>query len=123
AVGDVTGGLVSQAGAKTLAPERGMTQAQFDGVMRGLNDGDFAGASDLNGRPISANFVRSQGRLEAIRPGRYLVNFSAPGDKPVYAYRGWGDTPGAVDRFVLDLTGRKAAPNPSGVFGTTYGGG
>jgi hypothetical protein len=113
AVNDVTGGVVSQAGVKTIAPERGMTQARFDGVMAGLTDGDLAGATDLNGRPVSANLLRQQGRLEAIGPGRYMVNFAGPAEKPIYAYRGWGDAPGGIDRFVLDLTGRKPGPLPT----------
>jgi len=121
AINDVTGGVVSQAGVKTIAPERGMTQARFDGVMAGITDGDLAGASDLSGRPISANMLRRSGRLEAVGQGRYMVNFAAPGDKPIYAYRGWGDAPGGIDRFVLDLTGRQPAPVPLNI-GATYGG-
>jgi hypothetical protein len=107
AINDVTGGQVSQAGVKTIAPERGMPQAQFDGVMSNITDTDLAGVTDQNGRQVSANFLRSQGHLEAIGPGRYLVNFGGPGEKPIYAYFGFGDTPGGVQRFVLDLSGRK----------------
>jgi hypothetical protein len=115
AVNDVTGGLVRQNGVKTLPPARGMSQAQFDGVMAGLTDRDLAGATDLNGRPVTADFVRAQGHLEAIGQGRYLVNFGGSGEKPIYAYSGWGDTPGAPAdrRFVLDLTGRQPMPVPA----------
>ena len=109
AINDVTGGTVRQGGVKTIAPERGMTQARFDGVMAGLTDRDVAGVTDLNGRQVTADYLRRNGRLEAVGPGQYWVNFSAPSDRPVYAYRGWGDTPGGVQRFVLDLTGRAPA--------------
>jgi hypothetical protein len=107
AIGDVTGGLVRQAGVKTLPPARGMSQAQFDGVMAGIKDTDLAGVTSLHGEPVSADFLRSQGRLEAIGDGKYLVNFAGPGEKPIYAYSGWGDTPGGVRRFELDLSGKK----------------
>ena len=107
AVNDVTGGIVRLNGGKTVAPERGMSQIQFDGVMAGITDKDLQGATDLNGRPVSANFLRNQGHLEAIGPGRYLVNFAGAGEKPIYAYSGYGDTPAGINRFVLDLSGRK----------------
>jgi hypothetical protein len=107
AVNDVTGGLVRQNGVKTLPPARGMSQSQFDGVMAGITDTDLAGVTDQNGRQVTANFLRGQGHLEAIGPGQYMVNFAGPGEKPIYAYSGFGDTPGGVQRFVLDLSGRK----------------
>jgi len=75
--------------------------------MAGITDTDLAGVTDQNGRPVTANFLRGQGHLEAIGPGRYMVNFGGPGEKPIYAYSGFGDTPGGVQRFVLDLSGRK----------------
>jgi hypothetical protein len=114
AINDVTGGLVRLNGVKTLPPAPGMPQAQFDGVMAGLTDRELAGATDLNGRPVTADFVRAQGHLEAIGQGRYLVNFGGSGEKPIYAYSGFGDTPAGVQRFVLDLTGRKPF-TPAGI--------
>jgi hypothetical protein len=113
AVDDVTGGIVSMNGARTIAPERGMSQSRFDGLMNGFTDTDLAGVTDQNGRAVSANYLRAQGHLEAIGPGRYMVNFAGPGEKPIYAYSGWGDAPGSVDRFILDLTGRKPGPLPT----------
>ena len=108
AIHDVTGGLVTLNGVKTLPPARDVSQVEFDGRMAGITDTDLAGVTDQNGRQVTANFLRGQGHLEAIGPGRYLVNFAGPGEKPIYAYSGWGeDTPGAVQRFVLDLSGRK----------------
>jgi hypothetical protein len=81
--------------------------------MNGITDTDLAGVTDQNGRAISANYLRSQGHLEAIGPGQYMVNFAGPGEKPIYAYTGWGDAPGGVRRFNLDLTGRKPGPLPT----------
>jgi hypothetical protein len=108
AVNDVTGGLVRQNGIKTLPPTRGMSQAQFDGVMAGITNADLAGVTNLNGMPLTADRLRAQGHLEAVGSGQYMVNLAGPGEKPIYAYSGWGeDTPGAVQRFMLDLTGRK----------------
>jgi len=95
-----------------------MTQTQFEGVMQGLTDRDFANVTDLNGHQLTANMVRGMGRLEAIGPGQYLVNFSK-GDPPIYAYTGWGEG-GGVRRFVLDLTGKAPVypqPNFAGAFG------
>jgi hypothetical protein len=111
AVDDVTGGIVRLNGAKTVAPVRGMDQARFDGVMAGITDIDLAGVTDANGRPVSANYLRAQGHLEAVDNGQYNINFAGPGEKPIYAYSGWGDAPGAnVQRFQLNLTGRKPPP-------------
>ena len=111
AVADVTGGTVTMNGAKTVAPVPGMPQATFDGIMAGISDRDLAGATNLNGQPLTANLLRQMGHLEAIGPGRYLVNLGGSGEKPIYAYSGWGDSPEApLQRFVLDLTGRQPAP-------------
>jgi hypothetical protein len=111
AVADVTGGTVRMNGATTVAPARGMPQATFDGIMAGMTDRDLAGATNLNGQPLTANLLRQMGHLEAVGPGRYLVNLGGPGEKPIYAYSGWGDSPEApMQRFVLDLTGRQPAP-------------
>jgi hypothetical protein len=115
AVNDVTGGTVRMNGATTVAPDRGMSQARFDGIIAGITDRDLAGATNLNGVPLTANLLRQMGHLEAIGPGRYNVNLGGPGEKPIYAFSGWGDTPeserpGGPRKFVLDLTGRQPAP-------------
>jgi hypothetical protein len=112
AVTDVTGGTVRQAGGITLPPERGMPQRQFEGVMAGLTDQDLAGVTSQNGKPITANFLRAYGRLEAVGPGQYLVNFAKQGaDQPIYAHTGW-DTAQPFP-FVLDLKGRQPQPLPT----------
>jgi hypothetical protein len=107
AVNDVTGGTVEHNG-KTIAPARGMTQAQFDRVLWGVSDKDLAGVTDITGQPLTEALFRREARLEAIGAGRYLVNLSK-GDPPVYAYTGVGTEPGGPARFVLNLTGRQPA--------------
>jgi hypothetical protein len=114
AVADVTGGTVKQAGGITLPPERGMSQRQFEGVMAGLTDQDLAGATDKSGRPITANFLRANGRLEAVGPGKYLVNFAKPGaDQPIYAFKGLDQFAPELEPFELDLKGRQPQPLPA----------
>jgi hypothetical protein len=114
AINDVTGGTVRLNGAGTVAPERGMTQARFDGIMAGITDRDLQGATNLSGVPLTADLLRSMGHLEAVGPGRYTVNLGSP-EKPIYAFSGWGDTPeseapGGAHLFVLDLRGRQPPP-------------
>jgi hypothetical protein len=100
AVNDVTGGLVSQGGRKTIAPERGMLQQRFDDTMLGITAQHLAGVTSLKGMPISPEFLRSEGKLEAIGNGQYLVNFASEG-KPIYAMR-YANTE-RPDPFVLNL--------------------
>jgi hypothetical protein len=108
AVNDVTGGMVQTPGGKTIAPARGMTQYQFDRVMAAVTDADLKGVRDLSGRPVTADFLRAQGGLEAIGQGKYLVNFAGAGaEKPIYAFTG---VPFRPQRFVLDLSNRQPAP-------------
>lgn len=117
AVQDVTGGILYQNGAPLIAPARGMTQPQFDGVIAGLTDRDLDGVTDLNGRPISAAYLQRSGHLESVGPGRYLVNF-ASGGKPIYAFQ-YANTE-RPQPFVLDLNGRRPTQPPiplSGVLG------
>jgi hypothetical protein len=113
AVEDVTGGILSHGGAKMIAPTPGMTQTQLDSIMRGITDTELAGVTSKSGEPITADYLRRYGRLEATGAGKYLVNFSNT-EKPIYAYSGWGDAPGApVRRFELDLSGRKPPATPA----------
>ena len=111
AVDDVTGGVLSLNGGKFIAPARGMTQPQLDGVLDGLTDRDLAGVTDLSGRQISAAYLRAGARLESVGDGRYLVNFSKGQDKPIYAFR-YTNTE-SPSPFVLDLRGRQPGPSLS----------
>ena len=111
AVDDVTGGVLSLNGGKFIAPARGMTQPQLDGVLDGVTDRDLAGVTDLSGRQISAAYLRAGARLESVGDGRYLVNFSKGQDKPIYAFR-YANTE-SPSPFVLDLRGRQPGPSLS----------
>jgi hypothetical protein len=105
AIDDVTGGIVHQNDAPLIAPQRGMDQAHFDGVMAGVTDKDLDGVTTLNGAPISASYLRSRARLESVGSGRYLVNLGLPGKQPIYAFQ-YANTE-RPNPFVLDLRGRQ----------------
>lgn len=116
AADEVTGGMLTHNGSTFIAPTRGMTQGQFDRVLYGLTDADLEGATTLNGRPITADYLRQSGGLESRSDGTYRVTLGNDPAKPVYAFR-------AIDRsrrdldyplpFVLDLRGRKEGPVPA----------
>lgn len=108
AVNDVTGGVLSMNGGSVIAPARGMTQSQFDGVLAGITDRDLAGVTTLNGQPITPGYLRGNARLESVGEGRYLVTLGRNQAAPVYAYQGANTE--APSKFVLDLRGR--APGP-----------
>lgn len=99
----VTGGVLDFNGHKIIAPERGMTQSQFDGVMDAIPDSLLAGAHSADGRPVTADLLRRYGTLRSIGDGRYQVKI---GGYDVLA----GAAPGAS--FVLDLRGITAKPPP-----------
>lgn len=127
AVTDVTGGILSHNGGTLIAPARGMTQPQFDGVLRGLTDNDFDGVRTLGGQPITADYVRGNGQLESAGDGRYFVKLGRDPLTPIYAYGAnrdavYGAAPG---KFILDLRNRSAAPSTMGDHDLSdlYGGG
>jgi hypothetical protein len=108
AVNDVTGGVLTMNGGSFIAPARGMDQGRFDGVMRGVTDADLRDVTTLSGRPITADYLRSNGQLENAGDGKYFVRLGSDPSRPVYAYSGANsETP---TRFVLDLGNRPAAP-------------
>lgn len=116
AVTDVSGGILTHNGGSIIAPARGMPQAQFDGVMRSIQDRDLAGVTTLSGQPVTAGYLKNSARLESIGDGRYFVLLGNDPMKPVYAYRGAdGEVP---SKFVLDLRGRGSAPLPYDQFST-----
>jgi hypothetical protein len=104
AVDDVTGGVLSHNGTPVIAPARGMTQSEFDGVLWGVNDQDLAGARTTSGKAIDANYLRSSAKLQARSDGQYYLQVNRDDDKPQYAVTRAGAP------FVLDLRGRKPAP-------------
>ncbi len=111
---DVTGGILEHNGGKFIAPQRGMPQSDFDRILWGLKDQDFAGVTTLTGQPLTAEYMRSTAKLESVGDGRYGVLLGSDPSKPIYAYR--LDPTGAepASKFVLDLRGRKLGepPNP-----------
>ncbi|HMO30406.1 hypothetical protein [Enterovirga sp.] len=105
ATNDVTGGVLWHNGAPVIAPVRGMDQRGFDSIMAGITDGDLAGVTTGSGRPITANYLRSSARLQAVGEAQYLVVLNRNDAAPQYA-TAFGKA------FVLNLKGREPAPPP-----------
>jgi len=113
AANDVTGGVLYHNGP-AIAPFRGASQGDFDGLLRGLTDADLASAHTLDGSVITADYLRGSAKLHAVGQGRYLVQTNRDDTNPLYAA-------GANGAFVLDLRNRQPPPatetlNP-GLFG------
>lgn len=106
AVDEVTGGVLTHNGRPLIAPKRGMSQAEFDGVLWGLTDADMTGVTTLSGAPITAQYVRQAATLESRGDGTYRVRLGQDGAAPIYAVR-------AGNPFILDLRGRRVAPVPA----------
>ncbi len=85
AINDVTGGILTFNGDTVLAPRYGMTQDQFDQMMKNLPPQQIAGAISTDGTAITAGDIRRQGRLKAIGDGQYLIDFAVSGNTPSYA--------------------------------------
>lgn len=107
AADEVTGGVLDHNGGSLIAPARGMTQLQFDQTLAGVTSNDLRGAMTLKGQPVTADYVRSSGKLESAGDGKYFVRV---GDSPpVYAYDTSPAPPvpgaqgGGWQKFVLDL--------------------
>jgi hypothetical protein len=115
AVDDVTGGVLDHNGGKLIAPARGMSQRQFDGVVWGLNDADLAGASTLSGQAVNTGYLRGAAQLESIGNGRYFLRLGKDSSNPIYAYR-YANTE-APQKFILDLRNRPSVPVPRAQLG------
>jgi hypothetical protein len=119
ATDDVTGGVLYHNGAPLIAPVRGMSQGELDRTISGIKDADLQGVTTLNGQPVTADYLRSNAKLESVGGGRYLIRLGSDPSKPIYAYQGANSE--APQKFVLDLRGRPmadvaaAAPNPGGI--------
>lgn len=105
AVTEVTGGLVDMNGYQVIAPTYGMKQDEFDKRIEAVGDADLAGAITSTGQRVTADDLRSQGRLRAIADGRYVLEFGRP-ESPSYVMR--QPSPGTYRQstFVLDLRNR-----------------
>lgn len=101
AVDDVTGGILLHNGAPVIAPARGMTQRQFDGVLWGVTTDDLKAAQTTSGKPIDADFLRGSAKLVARADGQYYLQVNRDDAKPQYAVTKAGGP------FVLDLRGRQ----------------
>jgi hypothetical protein len=84
-----------------------MSQAQFDGVVWGLQDADMAGAQTSAGTAITADYLRGSAKLRARSDGQYYLQLNQDDAKPQYAAQKVG-TP-----FVLDLRNRKPGVMPA----------
>ncbi|WP_407155173.1 lytic transglycosylase domain-containing protein [Bradyrhizobium sp. STM 3557] len=103
---DVTGGIVWHNGVPAIAPQRGMTQREFDGVIWGVTDQDLAAARTTGGTPITAEFLRGSARLRARSDGQYYVQLNQDDAKPAFAVTAAGAP------FVLDLRNRRPVTLP-----------
>lgn len=106
AITEVTGGLVDMNGSDIIAPKYGMSQADFDQTIAGLDDEAMRGAVTSSGLPVKPDDLRNEGRLRAVADGRYVLEFGSP-ERPTYAMR--QQSPGSYGGpsvFVLDLRGR-----------------
>jgi hypothetical protein len=103
ATDDVTGGVLDSHGQPVIAPQRGTTQGQFDGMLYALTDADMYGAGTLSGTPLTAEYIRRTGQLQSLDDGRYLVKIGGG-----YAYQNLNSE--APQPFILDL--RQARPAP-----------
>lgn len=103
AVTDVTGGVLYHNGAPVIAPARGMSQSQFDGVLFGVGDDDLKAARTTSGKIITADYLRGSAKLQARADGQYYVQLNRDDTNPQFAVTAGGAP------FVLDLRGRKPA--------------
>ncbi len=108
AVDAVTGGVLKHNGGSLIAPLRGMSQRQFDGVLAGITDGDLSGVTTLSGKPVTSAYLRGSAKLESIGDGRYLVLLGSDAARPIYAFR-FANTE-SPQPFELNLRGRANAP-------------
>lgn len=105
AVSDISGGILWHNGGPVIAPIRGMDQRGYDSIMAGITDGDLAGVTTGSGRAITADYLRSSARLQAVGEAEYLVVLNRNDAAPQYA-TSFGRA------FVLNLKGRQPAPQP-----------
>jgi hypothetical protein len=106
AVDRVTGGVLNFHGGQLIAPQRGMAQGDFDGLVSGIGDTDLRGAVTLGGQPITGSVFQNSAKLENAGDGKYFVRLGSSDTKPIYAYSTAPN--GGMTKFVLDLKNRTA---------------
>lgn len=116
AVNTVTGGFVEYNGKKVIAPEYGMPQQDFDGLMSNLRDRDIEGATYLGGGAIVLETILRDGILTSAGDGQYFIQLKTgvpliPGIMATLPYvqnlvpLQRPSTSGATtQKFILDLT-------------------
>ena len=122
AVNRVTGGVLDFHGGQLIAPQRGMSQRDFDNVVRGVGDDDLKGAVTLGGQPVTGAVFQNGAKLENAGDGKYFVRLGNNDAKPIYAYAPGQN--GAMSKFVLDLKDRPLSlpgANAAAPVGTTIG--
>jgi hypothetical protein len=114
AINEVTGGVLDYGGFKLVAPWRGATSGDFRVAVRAISPDDLAGAVHADGTSVSVDEVRSRGKFQSVGDGRYAVFF---GPTPETGIVGRRLPDGRVDRFIVDLRGKRPI---GGVPGSGY---
>lgn len=78
AINDVTGGVLSHNGAPLIAPQRGMSQADFDRVISGITDADLGNAPQVDNFKAATEALNLTPQEQALYQ-RHLTNLYGPG--------------------------------------------
>jgi hypothetical protein len=78
AVADVTGGVLDHNGGKLIAPARGMTQGQFDGVLWGITDADLGNGPRVSNLGAADQEMKLSPQEKALYE-RHLTNLIGSG--------------------------------------------
>lgn len=74
ALNRITGGIVSYNGQKIVSPQPGMSQPEFDALIKGLTDADIGQIPKAaDGSSVGAESIRRNGTLYSIGDGKYQV--------------------------------------------------
>ena len=100
AVSQTVGSIVSYNGSPVVAPQRGMTQTDFDRLMASLDNDDLGEPIYArNGGRVTASDITRFGQLASIGDGRYEVRIG-----------GYDVSDAQGRRYILDL--RNVTPKP-----------
>ena len=106
AVEDVTGGILYHNNGALIAPQRGLSQSNFDAMVWSFSDADLKGVTTSKGEPITADYLRGSAKLHSIADGRYLMQINQDVKSPLYAKGPDGNA------FVLDMRNRSVVTTP-----------
>lgn len=79
AVQDITGGILRFNGGQLIAPAPGMTQDQFDAMIRTVPPERLAGAVNAAGQPFTPAMLLRDGVLRSAGEGRYFIDLKGSG--------------------------------------------